>query len=213
MVYDLTPTGAESEATLTVDNTTQTVMTIEVIASEIEVSTSGDESRVLAEDAFVIFPPTAVVQPGGSQSIRVKYVGNPDLQVSKSYRVSVNQLPVELGESDSAVGVVVNFSTLANVVPTGAVPEPLVKSFLAEEGGDNTWIVRIENAGSRYIRLATTEWVFTDRNGKTRSLLGPELTQAIKGGLVLPNSIREVHMQAIDGYSPSNTDLSIRVRD
>ena len=67
-----------------------------------------------------MFPPQAVVPAGGTQTFRIQWVGEPNIQKSQSYMFSVNQLPVKRKSQDSGVQVVFNFGVIVSVAPPGA---------------------------------------------------------------------------------------------
>jgi len=96
MVFELAASGSKSTTSLRVNNNKSAPLTIEVEPSRISLDESGNETRTLAEDDFLIYPPQTILQPGKTQVIKVKYVGDPTIDASQAYRISVKQLPVNL---------------------------------------------------------------------------------------------------------------------
>ena len=210
MIFDLEPVGDQSETTLRIDNTTNDALTLEFIATSIDFTDDGEEVATPADEDFLIFPPTGVVQSGESQAVRVRYIGEPTLGSSKSYRISIKQVPVDLkGSGETAIGMVVNFNTLANVVPAGASPDPVVEA--VEEGSDNGyWDLTIENAGNRYVRLSKTNWTLTDSANKELVLKGEQVAQLVDSNLLLPKTKRAFRVRAIEGFIPETTKITIK---
>ena len=124
MVFELASSGTKSTTSLRVSNNKSSPLTIEVEPTRISLDDEGNETRTLAEDDFLIYPPQSILQPGKTQVIKVKYIGDPNIDISKAYRISVKQVPVDLGLGDTTgVGLLLNFNTLANVIPAKAKAE------------------------------------------------------------------------------------------
>ena len=79
-------------------------------------------SSLAAGDEFLVFPPQAVVPAGATQSFRIQWVGEPNIQKSQSYMFSVNQLPVKRKAGESGVQVVFNFGVIVSVAPPACSP-------------------------------------------------------------------------------------------
>ena len=209
MIFELAPFGREAQTTLRVENTKQEPITIEVVASRLALDVDGNETRTDAEEDFLIFPPQAIVQPGKAQSIRVKYIGDPELAQSQAYRVSVRQVPIDLGEqARSAVGMVVNFNTLANVVPQRSEAQPTVVS-ITSAAEPQRWNLTLRNDGDRFVRLSETEWTVTDSQGRSQRLEKRQVAQLTDRNLLLPGSELNIQIPAIEGFHAATTQIAI----
>ena len=210
MVYELAPSGSDATQSLRIENSKSTPVTLEFVASKIILDENGRETNESAEDDFLIFPPQALIQPGKTQLVRVKYVGNPDLEQSKAYRISVKQLPVTLDKSGSTgVAMLVNFNTLANVVPKSAKPSLAITDISAADNG--MWSITVENTGDRYARLSKTEWTVesTDGSAKPMRLKKDQVGGLTELNLILPNSKLTQLIRALDGFDPTTTRITI----
>ncbi|XQF93382.1 molecular chaperone [Pseudoalteromonas espejiana] len=158
MVADLQPLGTNSQVLLRVTNTSENQLSVEISSFDLTINSLNKEKLYVNDDDFMIIPMTAIIPPGESQAVIVKYIGEPLLKSSKSYRIEVKQLDVDLtGGSQSSIGVGYVFQTLYNVVPTQASAKLVVKDKqLASEG---LWKVHLENKGNKYIRLTKTHWI------------------------------------------------------
>ena len=211
MRFSLQPSGEDAHKTLTVQNTNDSSLTIEVAASSIGIDDDGKEILAPADDEFVIFPPTAIIQPGRLQAIRVQYVGEPDIQASQSYRVSIRQVPVDLsGLDQNAVAIAVNFNTLAHVIPSGAEALPVVERIEEDRSGE-FWDITIKNKGNRYFSFTKSSFALGDGNGNSMTLEGEGLTDLIGKGMMLPNSTRTFKMQPPEGFAASESRIEISV--
>ena len=204
MVFDLAPSGEGATTTLRVENTRSAPVTVEITASAIAVDAAGVETLTPADGDFLIFPPQSIIPPGRTQAFRVRYVGEPRLERSRSYRVAVRQVPVQLAQGESGIVVAVNFQTLANVVPAGAEAELAVLS-VAPGSEAGTLTVELENRGTRYARLTRTTWTFQEPSGATLTAAGRDLFAGRGGNLAPPGQRRSVSFRPPEGVTPGAT--------
>ena len=211
MRYNLQPSGEDAHKTITVENNKDSNLIIEITASLIDFNIDGKEIHIPADDEFVIFPPTAIIQPGNLQAIRVQYVGEPDIHSSKSYRIAVKQIPIDLSNLDqNTVAVAVNFNTLAHVIPSNADASPVVEK-IEEDSSGQFWNVIINNKGNRYFAFTKSAFALEDSSGKSVTLEGESLTNLIGKGMMLPNSIRTFKMTRPEGFVAVDSRIKISV--
>jgi fimbrial chaperone protein len=207
MSYELAPRGSKATTNLNLENTSQTDMTIELTASRVTVLADGQEERVPAEDDFLIFPPQTVIKAGKSQTIRVKYVGEPTIEESVPYRISILQVPVQTGDSGGGgVGLTVNFNTLAHVVPDGAKTIIEVTNIRSNTSGG--WDLDLENTGSRMARLSRTQWVISSGDN-TKTIPRQQVAAMTKRNLVMPGTKVTLSIPAIEGFQPGATTIDV----
>ena len=208
MSYDLAPSGAGTQQTLRIENTRDFPLTLEILAYSIDFDETGAETYESAEDDFLIFPPQMIIEPGASQAVRVQYVGDPALEVSKSYRIRVEQIPVNVtGGGSGAIGMAVSFSTLANIVPNNEAPTLTVVDVSASET-DGMWSVTMENEGDRYARLSRTTW-----NIAGSAVTSEETKTWYDGNIVPPKSRRTIEIPAQAPEVLSAADFSLDVTE
>lgn len=211
MSYSMAPSGNGATQSLRIENTTQSAMTVELTVNKISVDDYGNETKTPAEDDFLIFPPQAIIKPGKTQAVRVKYIGDPKIEQSAAYRISVGQLPINLGGSTGgAVGFVINFHTLATIAPKDSVAELHVSSL--KSGVNGEWDVAIENRGNRMGRLSRSVWKLSDSSGKSRTLAEQEVSKMTDKNLVMPGSTLKLSIPALEGFNLNTTSIDISVR-
>ncbi|WP_234033032.1 fimbrial biogenesis chaperone [Erythrobacter rubeus] len=207
MRFELEPSGSGTQTTVLVTNTRSFPITIEAIPSTLTIDENGEETLTPAEDDFLIFPPQAVIAPGKSQSIRVRYIGDGVLDRSQAYRIGINQLPIDMRqESETGVSVTVNFATLVNVVPSGSRNDLSVTEIVTAEDGN--WRLRISNDGNRYARLSDFDIRLT-QGGQSAQIDNRETQRLFDKNLVLPGNQLYVTMPAQDGFDPSETTITL----
>lgn len=135
MVAELTTAGAGSVARIEVGNAGAAAMPFETAITRIEFMDDGTLVETPADEDFLVFPPQGLVPVAGRQVVRVQWVGEPNIDTSRAYYLTVRQLPVatdvETGETDKpnlAVTVLYTMKALLVVAPPGAEPDVQVVS-------------------------------------------------------------------------------------
>ena len=206
MVFSLAPSGAGAARTLRMENPRSAPITVEVTASAITYDEQGTETWAPADDDFQIFPPQSLIPPQGAQAFRVQYVGDPSIDVSRSYRISLKQLPVALPEGESGISVGLNFNTLVNIVPSASRSDLVVNAVAREPSGG--WRLSLENRGTRYVRLTRTVWTLGDGD-RQETLDGPTLFGDIDRNLIPPRARREVVIATPPAFDPAKVTITV----
>lgn len=194
MTYDLTPVGSGSTQLLRVENLNEQPLTVELFAERRLIHEDGSETRTPADDDFIIFPPQAIIAPTETRAFRVQYIGEPRLDRSVTYAVTVAQLPVELESlSETGVQFVFNFSTLANVVPPDSRFQLEVLEVTADAAA-GTARLRVANQGTRYGRVTEGSWTFTNAAARRHTLAGEALREAVAIPLIQPGTTRLIEL-------------------
>lgn len=207
MVADLSSQGSQSQQTLRIINPSDKPLTIDVSAYNMSISDTGVESLEENEDDFLIIPMTTIIPPGNSQSIIVRYIGEPIIKHSKSYRITVEQVSVDLNDNaQSGVGMSLSFRTLFNVVPENAKANLIVKE--KKQLAENKWSVSLENRGNKYLRLSKGQWNIKSK-GKVLTLEGMELSKALSGKILLPNSKSNIAISIPKEFQADDSQLEV----
>lgn len=200
MVSELTTTGAGSTARIEVGNIGAAALPFETRITRIEFSDDGELIETPADEDFLVFPPQGLVPVGGRQVVRVQWVGEPQIDVSRAYYLWVRQLPVATEphppEDGGAVSVSVLYTmkSLIVVAPPGAQADVQVISVVPAmvtpptpeidpslTGGvappapeaEPGLEVTVKNAGKRYALMSGATWTIsgTDVNGQSYTLV------------------------------------------
>ncbi|MDD1781921.1 molecular chaperone [Enterovibrio sp. ZSDZ35] len=206
MIAEMTPLGKGAQMSMRIDNTNDFPLTVELVPLSLKMDSAGAETLQPADDDLLVIPVTAVIAPGKSQSVMVRYIGDPEIKQSKAYRISVRQQNVLRGEDqDLDIGLLMRFDTLMNVKPENTAPKLSVKSL---KKGKHDWLVEVANQGDSYGRINDTVWTLKD-GSKTHVIRGGEFREYIVGTLVLPHSSRVFPMKPVKGFSPNSTSIEI----
>jgi len=195
MMAEVKPAGRESVARVELSNPADREFPVEVQMFRGVISETGELQLTPADDQFLVFPSQRVVPARSQQVFRVQYIGEPEMLSSEIYYMQIRQIPVDIGQEESQVQVVVNFNVLVNVVPNGTSPEPFVESVRPVVRDGVTGVeVRLANRGTRYFTAGTSPWRLTARteDGEDVDVLLPaeEMSKLIGVGVVAPGRAR-----------------------
>jgi len=169
MVVHITPTGTGAGYRLSVKNTDDQPVTVELQAFRMEVDENGARTLTEEENDIAIFPPQSIIPPNREQVVQVRYVGAPDAG-PRMYLVRVGQLPITFSSesgnpSSAAVQVAFNVNTHVLMAPSGARPALRVVSTRTAENGDI--LISAENQGAGFASLREARYTLTAADGRT----------------------------------------------
>lgn len=177
MVYTMTPSGSGATARLTITNSKEGALNVEVEPYSVVADDAGKRTFTPAPDDFLIFPPQASIGGDKSQLFQVRYVGTPTMDKGRAYVLRVvqtNTSPLTTPNADAnaqtqaQLMMSVNFNTTAIVQPRDLAPDVAVERDLAP---DPKGILRgrITNRGSGVADLSRLGWSL-DRDGKQETV-------------------------------------------
>ncbi|MFK0298669.1 hypothetical protein ACIQTU_05535 [Brevundimonas sp. NPDC090276] len=195
MVSELTTSGAGSAARIEVGNVGTAALPFETRITRMDIDADGNIVETPADEDFLVFPPQGLVPVSGRQVVRVQWIGEPNIDVSRAYYLWVKQLPVAtdptVTESGGAVAVQVLYTMKALIVvaPPGAEPKVEVVSVrpamvtppapeidpsltggapVVQPPAEPGVEVVVSNSGKRYALMSGATWVIegTDVSGQ-----------------------------------------------
>ncbi|MFT6146138.1 MAG: fimbrial chaperone protein [Myxococcota bacterium] len=216
----LAPSGSGASGSYEVVNSSSEPIAVEFFVAHLLKHPDGSEDLSQREDdAFAVFPPQAVLAPGASRTVRVRWLGDPEPVRELAFRFMAEQIPVVLhepeviddGKARGGVNIYYRIHGTLFVRPRGAEPQIDVQEIELVEGTDGPEIrIRLENTG--HMR----GWV---RQFKLHVVVGDEtytLTQADVPALenlpVLAGGIRELVAPwpgSVPAHQPSAASLSL----
>jgi P pilus assembly chaperone PapD len=188
---ELTSAGKASRAQLAVSNPGTAPLTVETTLQAITLNEDGHRKTSPAGDEFLVFPPQAIIPPGGTQVFRVQWVGEPELPHSKSFMLMVAQVPVKLPAGKPAVQVVFSMGAMINVKPPLGQPALRVVASGVTKGKDGKRhpYVTLENPTNVHALLPDGR-LHLAAQGWSRTLDSSVLAEKIGIGLVEPGKRR-----------------------
>ena len=188
---ELSASGLNSKTTLKVFNDSAAPIPVEVSSSKLTVAEDGTFTNVPVKGKFLVFPPQATIPPGASQSFRVQWMGDQNLKASESYTLSVNQLPVDLGQKKNGVQIVFNFSVIINVAGANAKPViSVLKADIAQTSSKGKEpVITLENSGNGHALLGDGSLILTSGSW-SKTFAGDEIRKLFGMGLIQPGTKR-----------------------
>jgi len=219
---DMVSAGAGSRGDIRVVNRSDRPLPVEAVVSRVTRDSEGNRIIQRNESDFLVLPMQAMIPPGGSQILKVQWLGDPLIEESRAYRISVNQLPVAAPGADTAVQVVMNLTVIVHVAPPKGVPalELVSQSTSRDRNGQRVPTVTVRNPSKVHarlpdatIRLSGAGWRKVLKPHTLNGLLGigavmPGQTRTFQLPVPLPEALGSLKAQV--DYSPPNRRTSAR---
>ena len=192
---EMTSVGGASRNQVTVTNPGKVPMPVETLLEKLQVDENGDRTTSKAGDDFLVFPPQAMIPPGGTQVFRLQWVGEPMLDQSQSYMFSVTQVPVKLQPGESKLQMVMSFGVVINVAAAQASPSLKVvgTALTNDKQGKRRAVVTVENPTRSHALLPDGKLSLAG-NGWSHTFNSSEIREKIGIGLVQPGKRRKFVM-------------------
>ncbi len=196
MVIDLQSAGRGVVSSISVANTADKPLTMEIEVKALDATPAGLVPGKGSTDDLLVVPPTALIAPGKTQTFRVQWVGDPVPATSHHYFVGVNQLPVKLPEGQSAVQIVYNFQVLVSVgASKGVAVLTITAAGIADNKGKPAPSVTVANSGSTYGYMSQHKLRVVERDAAGKALFdktisGNEFQQLVGYGIVATGQTR-----------------------
>lgn len=229
-------------AAIRVRNTSEDAIPVEVLVFKRDIDAAGNQTRIPADDDFIIFPPQASLKASSTQVFRLRPLDSTKTN-SQSYYISFRQVPAQLEPSEqngARVQVVFSFDAAVHVVPrkakssvslrTAKTSEMAVKEATGEvkslKNGRQVDVmadvtvpaieIEIENNGNKYLYLNEQEFtaIVTDTSGETSThkWVNEDVSKHIKVTLLEPNEARTFTLPLPKGLVPNKVDVTVRKR-
>lgn len=150
MVSELQTVGNRSSITYRVINPADTSIPIEVEVMTRTFDENQKEILTPNEDDFIVLPPQIDVPANGYQVFRAQYIGEGELDSTKSYRIVFKQLPLKTEQLQSQVNMVFNFATLVFMSPPTA-KGALTQTLNCEDKA--SCVLKVVNSGNGVMNL------------------------------------------------------------
>lgn len=213
MVLDLSASGRGANQSFKVSNTGTKPLPIEAGVSTLELGPNGEQIVAKAKDDLLIFPPQAMIPPGGSQVFRVQWIGEPDLKKSQTYRVSVGQVPVKLAKDTSGIQIVMSFGVTVNVAPLQGTSDIVVMKAapMKDKDGKRLAALTVKNPGNKHAYLQRSS-IRLSGGGWSAEITPGEIAQKVGFGIVQPGKERRFVLPVEVPGNVSKIDATVKFR-
>lgn len=201
-----------------VENNRSEPLTVEVTMWRRSVDERGVQTRIPADDDFVVLPPQLVIPPGRVQVVRLQWVGSDTSGNSVSYYANLREVPVALAPNQGAqLQVAFAFDVAVQVGPRNERADLHLTAAAVSRNSEGAPVAQltIENRGRRYAYLqdANYELEVLDASGAVigrPSFNEDQITEALGVTLLEPGKRRIAELPLTD--LPNAASVRGRVR-
>ncbi len=188
---DMTSAGPRSRADIRISNPSDGPMPIEPVILRMRHDVNGAPVFEPDDADFLILPMQVIIPPRGSQVLKVQWLGEPMIEESRAYQISVNQLPVAQPDGSKSVQLLVNFGVIVTVAPPQGTPDlQLVRSEVTRtRSGSRAPTLTVTNRSRVHARLPDAS-ITLSAGGWSAQVNAGVLTSAIGIGVVMPGQTR-----------------------
>ncbi|MDA3899712.1 MAG: hypothetical protein PF637_04230 [Spirochaetes bacterium] len=162
-VATMSASGNNSSFTYTISNPEERPIPIEITVHEFkkDINGNGIVGNEAYED-FIVFPSQFIFKEGETKKILVRWIGDPEIQIEKTYTVRCRELeiPLENKETDTRdisinVNIIIGYDARLYVKPSKGNSEIMIDSIktLTDENGKNQIIISCLNKGNIHGKL------------------------------------------------------------
>ena len=195
----VSPTSVTLQARQNADGLTLTNTGTTPLHAQVRVfrwTQEGNEEKLEPTKDITISPPMLKLAPGAQQLVRVIRLGAPPADVETSYRLIVDELPVESGETKPGLQFVLQYSVPVFLMPQGdPAIAPQLRARVGQDGGQS--LIEISNTGKAHAQVA--ELAYASADGKSHVIA------AGLSGYVLPGKTKRWPLPAALTVSASGT--------
>ena len=173
-------------------------------------------SRPDAEDEFMVYPPQILLQPGETQTIRITWLGDPELLSEQAYRLITEQLPVNLGnEEEVSSGIRIDITALYRyvasvyVAPRGVEADVQLSATHEMRDGADMLVLSFDNQGTAHQLLSDLTLMLTA--GGAELELGPDDLEGVTGENVLAQHQRQFVLPWPESLPVGTVDASFEI--
>ena len=182
----LEPDSGKRAATISVNNTRDDALFIEVKVFRRVVERDGNQTLVPDDSAFIVFPPQRRIEAKSSQAVRIQFAGALQENRSEAYVVQITEVPVDQ-TGFSGVRFTYNFGVAVYV------DQPRVQPKLVTSGGevrDGMLSFTVRNDGPAY-GFTTGHALRITSAGATTTVEPAQLAERVAMPIIPPFSERD----------------------
>ena len=215
-VAEFAPKGTGANQTFQVQNDTDQPAAVQLTMVHRDMDELGQEKLTDAEDDFTVFPPQMVLLPQESRAVRVQWLGNPDPKSELTYRLIVEQLPVELSQVPQRGGqvrITVRYETAIYVLPQGAKGDLVVEKAEEQPGaaGAHQLALTLRNTGTAHALVQAPVLTLKPASGAAVTLSTEDQLKGLINENVLAGHARRFLLPWPQGLAAGPVQAALKV--
>lgn len=189
------PSGAESNQLFQVENNTAVPTAVQIRIADRQIDVDGGETMRDNEKDFAIYPAQMILPPQSTRSVRVQWVGDPNLKEERAYRIVAEQLPVNLSKEkpkSSSVRVLVSYHGALFVTPPGLSQNVTLDFFGITQEPEQRRMLELvlHNRGTQHALLRDLKLSIKDDRGNVVVLADETTLKGMTGETILAKQRR-----------------------
>ncbi len=189
------PSGAASNQLFQVENNTAAPTAVQIRIADRHVDVDGGEAMRDNEKDFAIYPAQMILPPQSTRSVRVQWIGDPNLKEERAYRIIAEQLPVNLSKEkpkSSSVKILVSYHGALFVTPPGLSQNVTPDFFGATQEPDQKRMLELvlHNRGTQHALLRDLKLSIKDDRGNVVTLADEAALKGMTGETILAKQRR-----------------------
>src|SRR5712691_4500356 len=189
------PSGSESNQLFQVENNTAVPATVQIRIAERRIDVDGGETMRDNEKDFAIYPAQMILPPQSTRSVRVQWIGDPNLKEERAYRIIAEQLPVNLSKEtpkSSSVKILVSYHGALFVTPPGLSQNVTLDFFGITQEPDQKRMLELvlHNRGTQHALLRDLKLTIKDDRGNVVTLADEAALKGMTGESILAEQRR-----------------------
>ena len=189
------PSGAESNQLFQVENNTAAPTAVQIRMADRQIDVDGGETMRDNEKDFAIYPAQMILPPQSTRSVRVQWIGDPNLKEERAYRIIAEQLPVALSKDkpkSSSVKVLVSYHGALFVTPPGLSHNVTLDFFGVTQEPEQKRMLELvlHNRGTQHALLRDLKLSIKDDRGNVVALADETVLKGMTGESILAKQRR-----------------------
>ncbi len=189
------PSGAESNQLFQVENNTSAPTAVQIRIADRRVDVDGGETMRDNEKDFAVYPAQMILPPQSTRSVRVQWIGDPNLKEERAYRIIAEQLPVNLSKEtpkSSSVKILVSYHGALFVTPPGLSQNVTLDFFGITQEPDQKRMLELvlHNRGTQHALLRDLKLTIKDDRGNVVTLADEAALKGMTGESILAKQRR-----------------------
>lgn len=185
---DFKDEGKESVKFFTAKNTDSDKIALKVEIYIRDMDVNGKDILTKTEEDFFIYPKQFILKGNSEQRIRVQYQGGKTDTIEKSYRIIVDQVPIEFDNNTNKGGLNILYRYIGSIY---ILPEKITQNvtIISSKKTDSKLLLNLENSGNSHVILQDLHITLSDKSNSI--VLKPEDLIGLNGTNILTGKIRE----------------------
>ena len=197
----LKSSGASTKQTYEIKNTKGTPLPVQITVSHWAFDEAGVEvDGELADDLFLVYPSELLVPPGGSSTVRLRWVGGPALETTRVFRIVAEELVLpmkvkgDVTEPRGRIQTKLRYKGMIEVVKPDGKPD--LRFLAGDLDEDGMLTLLFENVGDGLGTPALNRLTMTDARGKDLDLASSKFGRII--GAIPPGARRSYEIKNVE---------------